>query len=46
MLRGDMDALPIKETTGLRYTSEVFETTKDGSKVPIMHACGHDTHVT
>ena len=46
MLRGDMDALPIKEQTGVDYASEVFETTSDGSKVPIMHACGHDTHVT
>ena len=46
MLRGDMDALPIKEQTGVDYASEVFETTSDGSKVPVMHACGHDTHVT
>jgi amidohydrolase len=45
MLRGDMDALPIKEQTGVDYASEVYETTKDG-KVPVMHACGHDTHVT
>jgi hippurate hydrolase len=46
MLRGDMDALPIKEQTGVEYASEIFETTSDGSKVPVMHACGHDTHVT
>ncbi|HEY6536894.1 MAG TPA: amidohydrolase [Candidatus Nitrosocosmicus sp.] len=46
MLRGDMDALPIKEQTGVDYASEVFETTFDGSKVPVMHACGHDTHIT
>lgn len=46
MLRGDMDALPIKEHTGVDYASEVFETTSEGIKVPIMHACGHDTHVT
>ncbi len=45
MLRGDMDALPIKEQTGVDYASEVFETTSDGRKVPVMHACGHDTHV-
>ena len=45
MLRGDMDALPIKEQTGVDYASEVFETTSDGSKVPVMHACGHDIHV-
>jgi amidohydrolase len=46
MLRGDMDALPIKEQTGVDYASEVFQTISDGSKVPVMHACGHDTHVT
>ena len=46
MLRGDMDALPIKEHTGVDYASEVFETISDGNKVPVMHACGHDTHVT
>jgi len=39
MLRGDMDALPIKEQTGVDYASEVFETTSDGSKVPVMHVC-------
>ena len=46
MLRGDMDALPIKEHTGVDYASEVFETISDGNKVPVMHACGHDIHVT
>lgn len=45
MLRGDMDALPIKEKTGVDYASEDFGTTTDGSKVPLMHACGHDTHI-
>jgi amidohydrolase len=45
MLRGDIDALPIKEQTGVDYASEVFETTTDGTKVPVMHACGHDMHV-
>jgi metal-dependent amidase/aminoacylase/carboxypeptidase family protein len=46
LLRGDMDALAIKEQTGADYASEAFETTSDGSKVPFMHACGHDIHVT
>ncbi|MGA9154162.1 MAG: amidohydrolase [Candidatus Nitrosopolaris sp.] len=46
MLRGDMDALPIKEQTGVDYASDIFETSSDGSKVPVMHACGHDVHVT
>src|SRR5215469_8295822 len=46
LLRGDMDALPIKEQTGVDYASETIETTSDGSKVPVMHACGHDVHVT
>ena len=46
MLRGDMDALPIKEQTGVDYASQAIETTSDGSKVPVMHACGHDVHVT
>lgn len=46
MLRSDMDALPIKEQSGVDYTSKVLENTSDGSKVPVMHACGHDTHVT
>lgn len=40
MLRGDMDALPIEEKTGLPYASHV--TTPDGE--PVMHACGHDVH--
>lgn len=42
MLRADMDALPLKESTGLDYASTA--TTKDGT--PITHACGHDMHVT
>ncbi|MBI5606611.1 MAG: M20/M25/M40 family metallo-hydrolase, partial [Deltaproteobacteria bacterium] len=42
-LRADMDALPVKELTGLPYASKV-EATWKGAKVPVMHACGHDTH--
>ncbi|MFI6983056.1 amidohydrolase [Embleya sp. NPDC050154] len=41
-MRADMDALPVREATGLDYASTV--TTADG--VPVMHACGHDVHVT
>lgn len=44
MLRGDMDALPIKEATGLDYASNETATAADGSDVPLMHACGHDLH--
>lgn len=44
MLRGDMDALPIKEATGLDYASNETATAADGNEVPLMHACGHDLH--
>ncbi|USZ51122.1 amidohydrolase [Halomonas sp. DN3] len=43
MLRGDMDALPIKEDTGLAFASTRTAKTPNGS-VPLMHACGHDLH--
>jgi amidohydrolase len=46
MLRADMDALPVKEATGLPYASTVTATDPDGHQVPVMHACGHDMHVT
>jgi amidohydrolase len=46
MLRADMDALPVKEATGLPYASAVTATDPDGNEVPVMHACGHDMHVT
>ena len=46
MLRADMDALPVKEATGLPYASNVTATGPDGKSVPVMHACGHDMHVT
>lgn len=42
LLRADMDALPVEEETGLEYASKVK--TKEGT--PVMHACGHDVHVT
>jgi hippurate hydrolase len=46
LVRADMDALPVKEQTGLPFASKA--TTKDdaGSDVPVMHACGHDMHMT
>ena len=44
-LRADMDALPVREQTGLPYASEAVALTPDGVEVPVMHACGHDMHV-
>ena len=46
LLRADMDALPVQEATGLEYASTVRVTDRDGSEIPVMHACGHDVHVT
>jgi len=46
LLRADMDALPVEEATGLPYASTVVSTDPDGNSVPVMHACGHDVHVT
>jgi amidohydrolase len=46
MLRADMDALPVREATGLPYASTATATGPDGTEVPVMHACGHDMHVT
>jgi amidohydrolase len=46
LLRADMDALPVREQTGLPYASTEVGTDADGETVPIMHACGHDVHVT
>src|SRR3954471_15119201 len=45
LLRADMDALPVREATGLPYASEVTATDGEGNEVPVMHACGHDMHV-
>ncbi|WP_236542698.1 amidohydrolase [Spiractinospora alimapuensis] len=44
--RADTDALPVQEDTGLDYASTARGTLPDGTDVPVMHACGHDTHVT
>ncbi len=46
LLRADMDALPVREETGLTYASSATSTDADGNEVPVMHACGHDVHVT
>src|SRR5436305_9310311 len=46
MLRADMDALPVREQTGLPYASTQTATDRAGKTVPVMHACGHDMHVT
>ena len=47
MMRGDMDALPVKEKSGLDYASIATQTDPvTGTEVPVMHACGHDVHIT
>ena len=44
--RADTDGLPIAEATGLDYASTVTGRLPDGSEAPMMHGCGHDTHIT
>ncbi|MGR6964307.1 amidohydrolase [Geodermatophilus sp. URMC 61] len=44
--RADTDALPVAEDTGLDYASTARGRLRDGTDVPVMHACGHDTHIT
>ena len=46
LLRADMDGLPVLEQTGLPYASTVHAMDARGADVPVMHACGHDMHVT
>ena len=46
MLRTDMDALPLEEKTGLIYASSKKSTDSKGNPVPVMHACGHDIHMS
>jgi hippurate hydrolase len=46
MLRGDMDALPMAEDTGLPYASQATAIDADGQQVSVAHSCGHDLHVT
>ncbi|QZY53200.1 amidohydrolase [Leucobacter tenebrionis] len=43
--RADTDGLPIQEATGAAYSSTATGTLPDGSTVPVMHGCGHDTHI-
>ena len=45
LIRADMDALPVKERTGLPFASTVIGKLPDGTPTPVMHACGHDTHI-
>jgi amidohydrolase len=46
LIRADMDALPVEEQTGLPFASRVRATTREGLETGVMHACGHDTHMT
>jgi len=46
LIRGDMDALPITEETGLPFASNKKVTRTDGTRTGVMHACGHDVHQT
>ena len=46
LIRGDMDALPIVEETGVPYASHVRAKNLAGQDVGVMHACGHDVHTT
>ena len=45
LLRTELDALPVREDTGLRYASAAVATRADGVREPVMHACGHDAHI-
>src|SRR3954470_11758904 len=46
LVRTDMDALPVKEQTGLPYASTVVTKDSQSNDVPVMHACGHDLHMS
>lgn len=46
LLRADFDALPVEERTGLDYASKKRMKDTDGIEKPVMHACGHDMHIT
>src|SRR5580698_6223639 len=46
LIRTDMDALPVEEKTGVDYASQVRSTNAEGQPTGVMHACGHDIHMT
>jgi len=46
MMRADMDGLPVPEKSGLANASTATQIDWDGNEVPVMHACGHDVHIT
>ena len=46
LVRADMDGLPLEERSGLANASKVRQVGIDGIEVPVMHACGHDVHIT
>lgn len=46
MLRADMDGLPLQERSGLPNASKARQVGIDGLEMPVMHACGHDVHIT
>ncbi len=46
MIRADMDGLPVKEQSGLDYASTATQVDAEGIEQPVMHACGHDVHIT
>ena len=46
MIRADMDGLPVKEDSGLDYASVATQVDEHGIEQPVMHACGHDVHIT
>ena len=46
LVRADMDGLPVLEKSGLDYASKAMQVGLDGKEYPVMHACGHDVHIT
>jgi hippurate hydrolase len=46
LVRADMDGLPVEEKSGLANASKARQVGVDGVETPVMHACGHDTHIT